>query len=200
MKSLSEILSSHRKQIVKLWFDKTAETYPGDVEKFLKKKENEFANPIGSSMHDSLGPIMDSLLTEGELDFEPLKPTLERIMKVRAIQEFSAAQATGFFLYLKDISRKILKDNDYKPESFQEILEFESKIDDLLLLSFNMYSECKKKIYELRAVEIKNNNSQLLKHAYKIWDKGRINKDDESTNSDNGEIGINPSDERGDGG
>ena len=42
----------------------------------------------------------------------------------------------------------------HKEELLDELLALESKIDEFSLIAFNIYSECKGKIHELRANEI----------------------------------------------
>ena len=48
---------------------------------------------------------------------------------------------------------------------YEEILEFESRIDRLALISFDVYMNRKEKLYELRVKEVKNRVSGLLRMA-----------------------------------
>ena len=41
----------------------------------------------------------------------------------------------------------------------------ESRIDDLALLAFDVYMNCREKLYEIKANEAKNQVSRLLKKA-----------------------------------
>jgi hypothetical protein len=45
------------------------------------------------------------------------------------------------------------------------LLLFESKIDDLALLSFDIYMKCREKIYELKSNEVRNMTFRLLQRA-----------------------------------
>ena len=44
-------------------------------------------------------------------------------------------------------------------------MDFETKIDELALLAFDIYMTHKKKLYEIRANQAKNQVSKLLKRA-----------------------------------
>ena len=46
---------------------------------------------------------------------------------------------------------------------FDELLAFESKIDELALTAFNRYVECREKVFELKANEVKNRYSGLVR-------------------------------------
>jgi hypothetical protein len=46
----------------------------------------------------------------------------------------------------------------------------EGKIDEMALISFNIYMECREKLYQLRVDEIKNRTARLLQRADFIWE------------------------------
>jgi hypothetical protein len=46
-----------------------------------------------------------------------------------------------------------------------ELQAFENRIDDIALLAFDIYSQCRQKIYEIRVNEVKNQLGRLLKRA-----------------------------------
>ncbi|MBW2228632.1 MAG: hypothetical protein JRG99_15335, partial [Deltaproteobacteria bacterium] len=48
---------------------------------------------------------------------------------------------------------------------FNELLLFESKIDRLSLIAFNLYVQCREKIYELKANEMKNRTFRAFERA-----------------------------------
>jgi len=51
-----------------------------------------------------------------------------------------------------------------------QLLEFESKIDQLCLLAFDLYMDCKEKIYELSANETRNRTFRAFERAGLITD------------------------------
>jgi hypothetical protein len=46
-----------------------------------------------------------------------------------------------------------------------EFLLFESRIDELVLIAFNLYTQCREKIYELKANEMKNRTFRAFERA-----------------------------------
>jgi hypothetical protein len=69
---------------------------------------------------------------------------------------------------LKEVIRDALSESiDVFPEAFQRM---EGKIDEMALISFNIYMECREKLYQLRVDEIKNRTARLLQRADFIWE------------------------------
>ena len=99
-------------------------------------------------------------------DDEKLASHLDRIIRIRAVQEFSPAQAISFVFCVKQIVRDELQRhlNEIQiPAS--EIVAFESKVDELALLAFNIYTQCRERLYEVRLNEFKNRTFRLLQRA-----------------------------------
>ena len=141
----------------------TLETYPSDTLRFMKKQKDRFANPVGYTISKEIENIYEELL-QG-IDAERVSPILERIIRIRAIQDFTPSQAVSFIFLLKRVIQKELKTEIRENRLSDEVLIFESRIDDLALLGFDIYSKCREKIYELRANEAKNQVSRLLQRA-----------------------------------
>lgn len=57
--------------------------------------------------------------------------------------------------------KKEIKENQLS----EELVMFDSMIDNLALLSFDIYMKCREKIYELKVNELKNMTYGLLKRA-----------------------------------
>jgi len=161
--NLKKILSQKRSAIQQRWLQLTLETYPKDTLRFLKKQKNRFANPVGSTISKEIENIYEELLKG--IDVERVSPILERIIKIRAIQDFTPSQAVSFIFLLKRVIQEELKTEIRENRLSDEVLIFESSIDDLALLGFDIYSKCREKIYELRSKEAKNQVSRLLQKA-----------------------------------
>lgn len=151
---LESLLVRNKRAIIDDWFNLLVETYPADSAQFLKREGDPFANPIGSSARSGLGAVFDELL--GGMDPQPLTDFLDPIIRIRAVQNFSPSQATGFIFLLKKALRKNLSKDISTQDLFDEMPEFESKIDELALLAFDIYMECREKLYQLKEKEVKN--------------------------------------------
>ena len=152
--SLDNLLGQRKTVIIKKWFDLVVKTYPADTAEFLKKQKDPFANPVGNTTFRGLEILFDELLKE--MDREVITSFLDPIIRIRAVQDFSPSQATSFILALKKIVRQKLSKELIENQIANELLRFESKIDELCLIAFNIFMECKEKIYDIKANEEKN--------------------------------------------
>ena len=66
---------------------------------------------------------------------------------------------------LKKVIREKLGNEIREHGLTDELLLLESKIDDLALLAFDIFMQCREQVYELRANEVKSMTYALLKKA-----------------------------------
>jgi len=160
---LENLLEQKKATIVKKWFDLVVQTYPADTSKFLKTQKDPFANPVGQTVLRGLEALFD-ILVKG-LDRETIASFLDPIIRIRAIQNFSASQAVSFIFFLKQIIRDNLAKEIKNNSMESELLSFESTIDELGLVAFDIYMECREKIYQLQANEVKNRTFSAFQRA-----------------------------------
>lgn len=146
-------LARGKKAIVNQWFSRLMQTYPADTAQFLLNQKDPFANPVGQNSLKSLGDIFDHLLRG--FDGKMARPIIDSIIRIRAIQDFSASQAVGFIFDLK----KIIDDEIVADTSDRQIRNaltaLHARIDALGLLAFDVYMQCREKIYDLKANEMR---------------------------------------------
>ena len=157
---LYSLLSERILRIQKSWFDILSHSYPDQTAKFLVSKTDRFANPVGHVFRKNSEAILDHLLKRSKASV--FRPLLEEIVRIRAVQEFTPSQATGFIFLLKTAIRKELKNSLSDPDLFCQLLEFESKIDGLALIAFDCYLECREKVYEIRATELRGRTRKFM--------------------------------------
>ncbi|MGB2929779.1 MAG: RsbRD N-terminal domain-containing protein [Desulfobacterales bacterium] len=160
---LNNLLAQRKTAIIKNWFTLAVETYPPDTASFLKRQKDPFANPVGRTVSRGLEALFNELLKE--MDYEIIISFLDPIIRIRAIQNFSPAQAVSFIFLLKKAIRENIKKEASEEQFFNELLLFESKIDKLALIAFNLYMQCKEKIYDLKANEMRNSTYKAFKRA-----------------------------------
>lgn len=160
---LKSLLTRKKAVIVKKWFGQVIDTYPADTVRFLKGQKDPFANPVGRTIQRSLESLFDQLL-EG-MDPEILTTCLDPIIRIRAVQNFSASQAVGFIFFLKNVIRSHLHQEITQEQIDAELLAFESRIDELSLLAFDQYMRCKEQIYEIKANEMKDRTFRAFERA-----------------------------------
>ena len=162
---LVKFLSDNKDRILKRWFNLILDTYPPESASLLKREKNQFANPIGHSIREGIGGLYRALL--GDADLSEVSASMDRIVRIRAIQDFSPADAIAFVLILKRVIRDELGKADVKATQslMDELLEIESRIDRMALLGVDIYVECREKLYEIRINEVKNRTQRLLQRA-----------------------------------
>ncbi|NOY40115.1 MAG: hypothetical protein GXO95_07810 [Nitrospirae bacterium] len=160
---LKSLLTEKRATILKKWFDLILDTYPSDTSSFLKKQKNQFANPVGHTISEGIEGLFDGLLEEADSD--KVSPFLDSIIRVRAIQDFTPSEAIGFIFLLKKVIRESLQKEIREHQTYDELLRLESRIDDLVSISFDVYMKCREQVYELKANEVKKMTFRLLQRA-----------------------------------
>jgi hypothetical protein len=139
-KGLEKILEQKKSVIIKKWFDLTAQTYAPDTAEFIKGNSDPFANPVGTSY-------------------------LDPVIRIRAVQNFTPSQATAFILSLKRVLRENLTKELRDSHIAAELIAFESKIDQLCLMAFDIYMQCREKIIKISANEMRNRTYRAFERA-----------------------------------
>lgn len=161
---LIDILAQKKTVILTKWYQAVLETYPPETTKFLEEEKDQFANPVGYTIYEGIEGLYGELLKGFEA--KKLYPFMDKIIRVRAVQDFSPSQAIAFIFLLKKVIREEVRDELQEGVlSCKELLQFESQIDDLAALAFEVYMQCREQLYEIRVKEIKNRVSRLLQRA-----------------------------------
>jgi hypothetical protein len=166
---LKDLLMKNRSAILRAWTDRILETYPADAQNFMKNQKNVFANPVGAAVSSTAEKMYDWLLQGPEAACEDAFGFLDDTIRIRAVQDFTPADAVGFPLLLKPVVREILGKEIRNHNLFPQLLAFESRIDTLTLLSFDIYVQCREKIFEIRATELRDRTSRILQRACQKW-------------------------------
>ena len=160
---VEKLLAKRKTTIVKRWFDMVVESYPADTAKFLKHQKDPFANPVGRNTLKGLEALFEGILTG--IDTESVESFLDPIIRIRAIQNFTPSQATGFIFSLKTLIRDQVQSDTKSGFDFKQLLPYESKIDALALIAFDLYMKCREKIYQIKATEERNRTFKAFKRA-----------------------------------
>jgi len=147
---LKKLLEDKKSSIVKNWVHMTIDSYAPDAAMFFKNQMNDFLNPVGGTIRTSLETLYDTILFKKDAD--RIKSSLEPLIKIRAVQDFSASQAVGFLFALKPIIRTALK-KDLKKVDPASLASIDASIDAMALIGFDLYVQCREKIYDLKTNE-----------------------------------------------
>ncbi len=166
--SLKQLIDKKRKKILDHWYHFILDTYPAQAATFLRKNRDRFENPVGQRIVEGIEGLLDEIL--GDFDGERIQYFVDRIVRVRAVQDFSPSVAVNFVLSLKRAIREVLK-NDLTSDLFEEYMELEDKIDQIGMYSFDVYMACREKLYHLKVEEWKKRLFMVLRRANVIYDE-----------------------------
>jgi len=158
---IATLLSQKKAAILGRWLAMIYESYPPETAIFLRKEKNRFDNPAGYRISEGLEGLFGALLEEMERD--QVLTCLDEIIRIRALQNFTPSQALAFIFLLKIVIREELAEEIRKENLAAEILDLESRIDGLALLGFDVYTQRREKIYEIKADEAKRRVSGLMR-------------------------------------
>jgi hypothetical protein len=162
-KGFQKLIKQEKATILQKWFVLAIQAYDPDTAKFLKNQKDQFANPVGNNTLKGLQGLLDQLLDN--LEPKTVISYLDPIIRIRAVQAFTPSQATAFVLSLKTVLRETLGKKLRDDQMIADFLEFESKIDRLCLMAFDIYMECKEKIYQISANETRNRTFSAFERA-----------------------------------
>jgi hypothetical protein len=165
-------LTEKKKEVVGKWVDLVLNTY--ESPEFFKTQKDRIANPVGSNIAEGLREIFELLLAGA--DSEGFSEPLDRVIRIRAVQDFSPSQAVSFMFVLKDVVRwELAKNGGILPA---ELAEFESAIDRVALQAFDIYMACRERLFQIRIRELQN-GTHILTDGTKCasaWLKNKLNK------------------------
>jgi hypothetical protein len=154
---LFDLTAAQCEAVTRKWLAHALGTYPAETSRFLRETPDPFHNPVGRAFKEGLPQLFAQLI--GGFDTQRIEPALDDIVRIRAIQDFSASQAIGFIFHLKRITREELT-----PET-PGFSTLQDRIDKLALLAFDIYMKCREKSWQIQVKEAKSRVYVLEKVA-----------------------------------
>jgi hypothetical protein len=173
MLMIQGLLKENKAAILERWLHLILETYPANTAAMMRKDKNQFTNPVGSTLSREIDVLFKNLC-EGSQE-EKCQPSLDSILKIRSVQDFSPSKAVGFIFLLKKAIGETLKNEICKESVINEWLKFQSKIDDLALQAFDIYMECREKICEVRINQARTEKEM----AFRMMERMTYSKKDD---------------------
>jgi hypothetical protein len=160
---LLPLLSERKTSLTERWRQRLFECYPPEAAIFLKKEKDLFGNPMGQRLSQGLQGLVQAFLTE--MDRDQLLASLDEILRITAIQDFAPSQALAFIFLFKNVIREELAPELKGGQYSQELQELEARIDGLALLGFDVYTQRREQLCQVRVNEMRNRVSGLLRRT-----------------------------------
>ena len=157
---LKNLLLQQKNVILKRWTSLVLQAYLDDAG-FFEQEKDRFGNPVGYTISKNLASLYDALVREEGPD--RIYESLDGIIRIRAVQGFSPSAAIGFMFPLKHIVREALKREIGDSRYSTDLLSFESRIDEMVLLCVEIYSKCREKLYQIRMDEVKAERDRIYR-------------------------------------
>ena len=168
---LRELLSQRKAAILNRWFNLITGTSLADISRPSKGKD-EFSDPEGNTVSREIGALFEELLQD-TMNSEKACASLSGILHIKAVQDYSPGTAVGFVFLLKEAITEELGDELEKQKLIRPWLEFESRVDRLASLAFEIYMQCREKIYQLRVNEVKADRDMAFRILERVETAGR---------------------------
>jgi hypothetical protein len=146
-----QAVSFDRDAVIRRWLASTLGSYPSLSLRFLSGERDRFRNPVGHAVREALPVLLEELL--GGMNEERISPMLDQIVRMRAVQDFTASQAVGFVFSLKDAVRQ------EDPAGLTPQLE--RRIDQMALLAFDLFVACRDRMNEIKLSEARRSTYLL---------------------------------------
>jgi len=145
--TLRDSLLQANEHLVERWFRRVLASYPDDTAKYLAKNAASFQNPVGQTLLSSLESLFVGLI-RGDAPAD-LFPALDAIIRIRATQDFTPAEAVVFLTQLK----QIVRDEAARTGAgdAQQLRAVEDCIDGAQLMAFDVYMDCREQIFRIRS-------------------------------------------------
>ena len=135
------------------------EGYPEETGKFLRSKKDRFANPVGAGLREGLAELLDGIFNGVEPD--ELTSALDRVIRVRAVQDFEPSAAVSFVFDLK----RLLVDG------------IRQEMGHRGLCAFDVYMRCREDMWRIRAREIRNQSVGIMERVAEWRERREANSE-----------------------
>ena len=159
--NVAQALKNKESKILAIWTERTLDSYTSSG--FFKKSLDLFANPVGVNIRNSLTSLFKLIMTE--TDPQAFAEPLDQIIRIRAVQQFTPAQAVAPILELKWVVKQVFSTEKEYRELLPELAVFDCEVDRVALTAFDLFMQCRDQLHEARIRELKSGSYILTDSA-----------------------------------
>ncbi|MDR1777905.1 MAG: RsbRD N-terminal domain-containing protein [Desulfovibrio sp.] len=161
---IRDCFRKYRDEIPRLWTEAVYATYPFETKGVLRTVSDPFGNPGADMTQEAAKGLYDAVAGE-ETSIDDVRASLERFVKLRAVQRHTPSRALGVFFLLKPIMREKFAPHCATPAAVSDYLTAESRLDSLALMAFDMYMADRETLAQARIDEIRDRYAQIARWA-----------------------------------
>lgn len=160
---LHEAIGARQEELARKWAALVLGTYPEQTQAVWKDNHDRFANPVGHAIDTATAELLPLLLEWN--DAEAVAKSLEQLVKIRAVQDFSPSQALSFIFLLKKLLRQEFMNELAAGGLLGELFAFETRIDNLAVIAFDLYVAARDQVQRMRVEEVKRAHTNIVRRA-----------------------------------
>jgi len=160
---LTDSIAARSEELARKWADLVLGTYPEQTQVVWRKNHDQFTNPVGDAILQSTSKLIPLLLTWN--DAEAVAKALDQIVKIRAVQDFTPGQALSFVFLFKKLLRQEFTAELSAQGALEELLRFETRVDNLAVIAFDLYVAARDQIARMRVEEVKRAHKNIVRRA-----------------------------------
>jgi len=141
------ISPEQKQRIRERWLALTLATYPDPARRFLASERDRFRNPVGQTLKENIFLLAEELF--GAMDAASVRQALSDLVRLRAVENFTPREAVAFVFLLKPVLQEELASDPGLR------LQLENRIDEMALTAFDLFAQCRERIHEVQARELR---------------------------------------------
>lgn len=172
--SFAKRMQEQRAAILARWQREVLESFPRQSRKLIAAGQDRFANPLGFALREGVEEVFS--FVAGEKPWDEIESALERLVKLRAVQETGGQGPLEFLFALKTILREACgvgtsgdgaggEPRGLSPSDLEQWLVLEERIDRVIQAGVAAFVRAREKILELQVNEMRNKTYMLRRLA-----------------------------------
>ena len=133
--------SKEQNDFLKSWYDDTMQSCFPDADELIRRGTG-FSNPVGQTLQQAMRIILADLPAAGDL--ESLRPPLDRIVRILAVQGLPAGTSVHFLFLLRNLLESA---SDIPAEEKRLWIQ---RLDALAEIAVEIWCECRETLFQLQ--------------------------------------------------
>ena len=146
--ALTTVSAGLRDRFFEEWLACTIGTYPEQTRRLLREDRDSFRNPVGHTLGVSLRGLTEELC--GGFDRARVTAWLDAVVRLRAVQDFSSADAVGFVALAQDAAHRVFENGSLglSPGALDVL---GARIEDMAAIAADLFNRCREEIHAIGA-------------------------------------------------
>jgi hypothetical protein len=165
--------AAKRDDLLAAWVASVLGSYPQQTARFLRDRRDPFRNPVGHVVREGLTALVAELL--GDFDAGRVREALDGMVRLRAVQDFTPADAVAFVADGKRLVRGALGDTIAGDGGEAHLAVLDRRIDEAASIASALYTSCREEMAAIKTGEARRRS--FVRDRIEALEKARCRKD-----------------------